>query len=383
MSTTAKRIQRRDAQCLPHRNVRLGFWAPVYGNWIISKEPGTLDASFDSTRKLTLLAEDIGFATTLFAEHTFHPFDGEFDQLETWTSIAGLAPLTKHIELLAAVRPAFKHPVIVAKMASNIDQISNGRVAINLVSGWWQRECTAMGLPAISHAERYQRSEEFIAIVKGLWTQPHFSFSGHFYNVDDVSLAPRPQRKPHPTIYLGGESEDAQRLAAKLADVYLINGRPVDKTKVLVDQVRALGETQGRDLQFGVSAFVISRDTREEAEAEHVRLHQLRSEDGITGVDPSVVMMQTYAYARGYVGSNGGTAAGLVGTPQDIVDRIVEFLDIGVTTFLLQFHPMLEEMERFGETVVPLLAKAGVWKHPALTAVEENNVYVHEAVHAS
>lgn len=362
---------------------RLGFWAPVYGNWIISKHPDTLDASFESTRKLTLLAEDIGFATTLFAEHTFHPFDGEFDQLETWTSIAGLAPITKHIELLAAVRPAFKHPVIVAKMASNIDQISTGRVAINLVSGWWQRECTAMGLPAIPHAERYQRSEEFITIIKGLWTQPHFSFSGHFYTVDDVSLAPRPQRKPHPTIYLGGESDDAQRLAAKLADVYLINGRPVDKTKVLVDQVRALGEGQGRDLQFGVSAFVISRDTRAEAEAEHARLHQLRSEDGITGVDPSVVMMQTYAYARGYVGSNGGTAAGLVGTPQDIADRIVEFLDIGVTTFLLQFHPMLEEMERFGETVAPLLAKAGVWEHPALASVRSTTASVHDAVHAS
>jgi len=94
-------------------------------------------------------------------------------------------------------------------------------------------------------------------------------------------------------------------------------------------------------------------------------------------------MMQTYAYARGYVGSNGGTAAGLVGTPQDIADRIVEFLDIGVTTFLLQFHPMIEEMERFGETIVPLLVKAGVWEHPALAGVRSNTAYVREAVHAS
>jgi alkanesulfonate monooxygenase len=242
MSVSVQYPSRSNGRPHPSVKARLGFWAPVYGNWIISKEPGTLDASFDSTRKLTLLAEDIGFATTLFAEHTFHPFDEEFDQLETWTSIAGLAPITKHIELLAAVRPAFKHPVIVAKMASNIDQISKGRMAINLVSGWWQRECTAIGLPAIPHKERYQRYGEFLTIVKGLWTQPHFSFSGHFYQVDDVSLAPRPQQKPHPTIYLGGESEDAQRLAATLADVYLINGRPAAETKILVDQVRALGE---------------------------------------------------------------------------------------------------------------------------------------------
>lgn len=367
MSAAEKRTQGRNGKHLPHAKARLGFWAPVYGNWITSKEPETLDASFDYTRQLTLLAKEIGFATALFAEHTFHSFNEALDQLETWTSISGLATLTKPIELMAAVRPAFKPPVIVAKMAENIDQMSHGRTAINLVSGWWQRECAVLGLLVISHKECYQRSEEFLMIVKGLWTQPHFSFSGNFYQVDDVSLTPLPRQKPHPIIYLGGESEDAQRLAAKLADVYLINGRPVAETKILVDQVRELGVTQGRDLQFGVSAFVICRETKAEAEAEHARLHKLRCEDGISDVDSSVVMLQTYAYAPGYVGSNGGTAAGLVGTPQEIVDRIGEFLDISVTTFLLQFHPMIEEMVRFGETVVPLLAEAGAWEHPGLS----------------
>jgi alkanesulfonate monooxygenase len=100
------------------------------------------------------------------------------------------------------------------------------------------------------------------------------------------------------------------------------------------------------------------------AQAEHARLHALRFEGAVPGVDPKVVMIRTYAYAHGYVGSNGGTAAGLVGTPQDIAGRLQEFLDIGVTTFLLQFHPMLEEMARFGEQVVPLLEKAGMWIHP-------------------
>jgi alkanesulfonate monooxygenase len=344
--------------------LRLGFWAPVYGNWIISKHPETLDASFDYTRKLTLLAEEIGFATVLIAEHTFNPLDPEFDQLDTWSTAAALASITKRIELMPAVRPAFKHPVIVAKMAGNIDHISSGRAAINLVSGWWRLECEALGLPAIPHEERYQRSEEFLTIVKGLWTQRHFSFAGRFYQVHDVTLFPLPRHKPHPTIYLGGESDDAQHLAARLADVYLINGRPVAETKVLVDQVRELAAAQGRDLQFGISAFVICRETMAEAQAEHARLRSIRSEEAVPGIDPKVVMMQTYAYAPGYVGSNGGTAAGLVGTPQDIVGRLQEFLDIGVTTFLLQFHPMLEEMARFGEQVVPLLAHTGVWAHP-------------------
>lgn len=353
--------------------MRLGFWVPVYGNWIVSKHPETQNASFDYTRKLTLLAEDLGFATVLLAEHTFNPFDATADQLDAWTVAAGLSTITTHIELMPAVRAAFKHPVIVAKMAESIDQMSGGRAALNLVSGWWQQESDAMGLPTLPHEDRYLRSEEFLTVLKGLWTQQHFSFTGRFYQITDVTLAPAPVSQPHPTIYLGGESDEAQRLAAKFADVYLINGRPVAETRTLVDRVRALAAAKGRDLQFGISAFVIGRETREAAHAEHERLYALRHEEAIPGVDPKVVMIRTYAYSRGYVGSNGGTAAGLVGTPQDITERLQEFLDIGVTTFLLQFHPMLEEMARFGEQVVPLLAKAGMWVHPTRKSYQQNN----------
>jgi alkanesulfonate monooxygenase len=351
---------------MPHdQRLRLGFWVPVYGNWIITKQPEMQNASFAYTRQLTALAEEIGFATMLLAEHTFNPFDPASDQLETWTSAAGLATITNHIELMSALRPTFKHPVVAAKMAGNIDQMSGGRAAVNLVSGWWQHESDAMGLPSLPHDDRYQRSEEYLTILKGLWTQPHFSFSGQHYQVTDVTLAPLPVQKPHPKIYLGGESDIAQRLAAKMADAYLLNGRPVAQTKELVDHVRAYADANDRALECGISAFVICRDTEAEAWQEHERLRALRFEEAIPGVDKKVIMIRTYAYSPGYVGSNGGTAAGLVGTPQQIADRLHEFLENGVTTFLLQFHPMREEMERFGEQVVPLLEKAGVWRHPS------------------
>ncbi|MGE4091811.1 MAG: LLM class flavin-dependent oxidoreductase [Candidatus Binatia bacterium] len=345
--------------------IRLGFWAPVYGNWIYSKHANLSDASFDYTRQLTALAEHLGFATMLLAEHTFNPFDAGSDQLETWTSTAGLATITKHIELMPAVRPAFKHPVLTAKMAGNIDHMSNGRMAINLVSGWWQKESDAMGLPSLPHDDRYARSEEYLTILKGLWTQPQFSFAGQYYQVNDVTLAPFPVRKPHPKIYLGGESDIAQRLAAKFADEYLINGRPVHKAKELIDHVRPYAAECGRPLQFGMSAFVICRKTEDDALAEHARLHALRAEEAIPGVDPNVVMIRTYAYRPGAVGSNGGTDAGLVGTPQQIAERLQAFYDIGIRTVLLQFHPMLEEMQRFGEEILPLLEKAGIWRHAA------------------
>lgn len=335
--------------------LRLGFWSPVYGNWIISKDPDTIDTSFAYTKRLTLLAEELDFATVLLAEHTFNPMGSELDQQDAWTTSSALAAVTKNIELMPAVRPAFKHPAVVAKMASSIDEISGGRASLNLVSGWLQREWEAMGLPPMPHDDRYGRSEEFLTILKGLWTQPHFSFEGRYYQIDDITLNPSPIRKPHPTIYFGGESDVGQRLAAKLADVYLINGRPVDETKVLVDQVRAYAAEEGREVQFGISAFVICRDSTAAAQEEHARLHSLRFEEPIAGVDRKVVMIRTYGYAVGHIGTNGGTAAGTVGTPQQVADQFHAFQDIGITTFLLQFHPMLEEMERFGEHVIPLL----------------------------
>ncbi len=336
--------------------LRLGFWSPVYGNWIVCKNPDTIDASFDTTKKLTLLAEQLGFATVLLAEHTFNWVDPELDQQDAWTTSAALASITKDIELMPAVRPAFKHPAVVAKMACSIDEISGGRAALNLVTGWWQREWEAMGLPPMPHDDRYVRSEEFLTILKGLWTQQHFSFNGRYYQIDDITLTPAPIRKPHPTIYLGGESDVGQRLAAKLADVYLINGRSVPETKVLVDQVRTYAAEEGREVQFGISAFVICRDSVTAAQEEHTRLHRLRFEEVVAGVDRKAVMPLTYGYPAGHVGTNGGTAAGLVGAPQVVADRFHEFRDIGVTTFLLQFHPMLEEMERFGEHIIPRLS---------------------------
>ncbi len=216
---------------------------------------------------------------------------------------------------MPGVRPAFQHPAVVAKMASRIDEISGGRASLNLVSGWLQREWEAMGPPPMLHDDRCFRSEEFLTILKGLWTPPHFSSEGRYYQIDDITLTPPPICKTHPTISFGGESDVGQRLAAKLADVYLINGWPADETNVLVDQVRAYAAEEGREVQFGMSAFVICCDSTAAAQEEHARLPSLRFEEPIAGVDLNVIMIRMYGYAVGHIGTNGGTAAGTVGPP--------------------------------------------------------------------
>lgn len=334
--------------------MRLGFWPPVYGNWIISTQPETRNASFDYTKRAALLAERLGFRTLLLAEHFMNPVAPELEQLDAWTTASALAAVTERIEILAAVKPGFRAPGVIAKMASNIDHISHGRFAVNLVSAWWLPEFEMLGVPVLRHDDRYARSEEFLTIIKESWTQEKFSFSGRYFTVKNATLFPKPVQKPHPPIYIGGESEQGRRLGAKMADIFLINGRRLEEIKEIIQDVQGLAVEHGRQLRFGMSAFVICRDTEREALAEFERLVALRKAE-LIGADKEVAMFKTVPYATREIGTNGGIAAGLVGTAPQIAERMLAFEAIGVETFLLQFHPVLEELERFGETVMPLL----------------------------
>ena len=334
--------------------MRLGFWPSVYGNWIISPKPETFDCSFDHAKKVTLLAEQIGFETLLIAEHFVNPSSPELDQLDAWSSAAALAAVTEKIEIITAVKPGFRAPGIIAKMAANIDNISQGRFAINLVSAWWLPEFEMMGVETLPHDERYARSEEYLTIIRESWVQEKFSFDGEYFSVKDTQLWPKPVQQPHPPIYIGGESEAGRNFGAKMADFFLINGRPLADVKVIVDDMRERAAKLGRELRFGISAFVICRGSEAEMEAELKQLVALRNTE-LKGIDKEVVMLKQVPYEKGDLGTNGGVHAGLLGTPEQIAERMREFEAIGVETFLLQFHPLMEEMERFGDQVVPLL----------------------------
>ncbi|MCW5770469.1 MAG: LLM class flavin-dependent oxidoreductase [Rhodospirillaceae bacterium] len=334
--------------------MRIGFWPPVYGNWIMTDDPAISDASFATTQAAAEAADRLGFDTMLLAEHYIHPNGNRLDLLDAWTTAAALAATTTRIEILAAVKPGLRPPGVVAKMGANIDHISRGRFAVNLVSAWWPPEYAMLGADPLDHEDRYRRAEEFIAIVKGLWTQDEFAFAGRYFSTAAATIAPKPLRRPHPPIYMGGESETGRAVAARLADTYLMNGRPADEVAAIVADMDRRAAAHGRRLRHGLSAFVICRETEAAAQAEFERLAALRHLE-VKGGDPTVAMHQAALQARMKVGTNGGTAAGLVGTPRQIADRIAAFHALGIETFLLQFHPTLAEVERFGAEVMPLL----------------------------
>jgi alkanesulfonate monooxygenase len=338
-------------------SLRLGIWLPVQGTWgSLSGEP--LDSSYVRNRRLLLTAEAGGIATALLAQHLSCPYGQEHDQLEPWTAAAALAEATTRIEIIAAVKPLYFHPAILAKLALGIDEISNGRFAINLVSGWFLPELTRTGLPNLGHDDRYRYSQEWITIVRTLLGGDQIEHKGEFFELHELYLRPRAVRPGGPRIYVGGESPQGRALAAATTDVFLMNGRPLSQLPEVFAEVRALPRPLRPPLQFGMSAFVIARPTRAEAEAEFERLLKLSQADDfsplLSKADPKAAMFKLNADLP-VVGTNGGTASGLVGSYDEVAERMAVFHDTGVETFMLQFQPIEPELDRFIAEIVPRL----------------------------
>lgn len=346
---------------MPSSSLRFGIWALVHGSRAAYQDPEEpYDASWERNRRLVLQAEALGYDSTLVAQHTINPHNQAWDQLEAWTASAALAGLTQSIEIITAIKPYLYHPVVLAKMALQIEDISRGRFAINLVNAWNRPELEKAGIGFAEHGARYGYGREWLSVVKPLIGGERLSFEGQHFRVEDYELLPHDRHRARPVIYLGGESEPARALAADGADVWFINGQPLADVQRLIADVSARPRA-GAPLRFGLSAFVIARPSDDEAEAAYQRLLALAARDAPlkaiqkANTDPKVVMTQTMARTP-RVGTNGGTAAGLVGSYDTVTRRIRAFHAAGIELLMLQFQPFEAEMARFAENVMPRFA---------------------------
>jgi len=340
----------------PH--ARFGVWALVQGSWASHFHPeDSMDASWERNRKLIQTAEKLGFESTLVAQHTINPRSDKYEQLEAWTASAALAAVTDKIEIITAIKPFLYHPVVLAKMALQIEDVAKGRFAINFVNAWFKPELDKAGLPFPEHDQRYDYGGEWLRVVRDLMEGKRVTFRGEHFQVDDYLLSPGDRYRARPTIYAGGESEPARQLVNQLCDVWFINGQPLEDVKAMIDDMQARGA--GRNpVRYGMAAYVIARATRKEAEEELAYAFELKKKDDEElamlqrGTDRDVVMMKTSAKSA-RIGTNGGTAAGLVGSYDEVAERIHAFSGIGIETFMLQFQPVEREMERFAANVIP------------------------------
>jgi len=336
--------------------MRFGYWMPVFGGWLRNVPDEGMEASWDYVRRLTVRSEEKGWDLTLIAELNLNDIKGvEAPALDAWSTAAALAAVTERIELMVAVRPNFHQPALFAKAAANIDAISGGRLALNVVSSWWADEARQYGLEFDQHDDRYARTSEWLKVVDGLWTEKRFSFAGDRYKLEDAICEPKPVSRP--TIYAGGESESAKTIIATQCDAYVMHGDPVEAIAPKIADMKARREAAGGPpMQFGMAAYAIVRDSEEEAEAELARITALPPEPpaGFDNFDQwlSGTQLERELKLQEYSVSNRGLRPKLVGTPEQIRERIERYEEAGLDLLLLQMSPQAEEMDRFAEKVI-------------------------------
>ena len=335
--------------------MRYGYWMPVFGGWLRNVADEGMEASWDYARALAIRAEQIGYDLTLIAELNLNDIKGT-DQpaLDAWSTAAAVAAVTSKQELMVAVRPNFHQPALFAKAAANIDRISGGRLSLNVVSSWWADEARQYGLQFDVHDDRYARTAEWLEVVTGLWREERFDFAGRFYRTEGAICAPKPLSQP--SLYAGGESEAAKTMIARQCDAYVMHGDALAAVAPKIADMRARrAAAGGKPMTFGMAAYAIVRDSEAEAKAELDRILDVRDlPAGYANFDQwlSGTQLERTMRLLEYSVSNRGLRPDLVGTPEQLRQRIADYEGAGLDLLLLQMSPQMEEMERFAAQVI-------------------------------
>ena len=226
--------------------IRFGIWALVHGSRGAMQDPDEpYDASWERNKALILEAERLGYDSTLVAQHTINPHHAPLDQLEAWTSSAALAALTSRIEIITAIKPYLYHPVVLAKMALQIEHISRGRFAINLVNAWNMPELEKAGIGFAPHDERYAYGREWISVVEPMMRGETVRFRGEYFNVDEYTLRPADPYRARPRIYVGGESTAGEGAGRRLGRC-MVHQRPTAGRRSGIDRGRVRSTPRGK-----------------------------------------------------------------------------------------------------------------------------------------
>jgi alkanesulfonate monooxygenase len=336
---------------------------------------GPRPASFGYLTQVALAAEELGFdgaltPTGLWCE-------------DAWVTTAMLSRSTERLKFMVAFRPGLVSPTLAAQMAATFQRHSDGRLLLNVVTGGDAEEQRALG-DFLDKESRYERTAEFLHVVRELWQGRTVEHHGSHLSVTGAELAQLPS--PAPAIYFGGSSPAALTVAARHVDVYLSWGEPPEIVREKLITVSALARGEGRRLRLGIRLHVVTRDSAAAAwraaerlldgipaqtiERVQERLRRSESEgqrrmmallDG-RGLEVAPNLWAGVGLARG------GAGTALVGSHEEVAERIVEYAELGISEFVLSGYPHLEEAYWFAEGVLPILAQRGLWSMPGIGA---------------
>ena len=295
---------------------------------------------------------------------------------EAWVFTAALTQVTERLRFLVAFRPGFVAPLLNAQMAATYQRMSGDRLLLNLVAGGDDTEQRRFG-DTLTKDQRYARAGEFLEVVRRLWTGDSVDFHGDFIQLEDAKLMDPPA---WPDVYLGGSSPAALEVAAKQADVYLTWGEPPEQVAEKLDRVRDAAARVGRELRFGIRLHAITRDSADDAWAVADELiarldpAEIEKAQSVLAASASEGQRRMVALHGGRTDGlevspnlwagvglvRGGAGTALVGSHEEVADRIAEYHDLGIDEFILSGYPHLEEAYRVGEGVMPVLRERGL-----------------------
>lgn len=338
-----------------------------------SVPPKARAADYDYFRQVAVAADTLGYEGVLL------PTGRSCE--DAWVVASSLIPATKRLKFLVAVRPGLSSPGLSARMASTFDRLSEGRLLINVVTGGDTAELGGDGV-FVDHDTRYQITDEFLHIWRELLAKSHqdgtVDFDGRHLQSKGGKLLYPPVQDPHPPLWFGGSSPAAHQIAADHIDTYLTWGEPPEAVAKKIADIRARAEARGRKIKFGIRLHVIVRETEEEAWADADKLISRLDDATIARAQQAFAKMDSEGQRRmaalhgGKRGSRqdlevypnlwagvglvrGGAGTALVGSAEQVAERMREYEALGIETFILSGYPHLEESYRFAELVFPLI----------------------------
>ncbi|MBG1244286.1 FMNH2-dependent alkanesulfonate monooxygenase [Nostoc sp. NZL] len=347
--------------------MQLLWFIPTHGEGrYLGTAIGGRAVNFDYWRQIAQAVDHLGFAGALL------PTGRSCE--DAWVLASTLVTHTKRMKFLVAIRPGLMSPGVAARMAATFDRISGGRLLINVVTGGDPVELAGDGLH-LSHDDRYRLTDEFLAVWREIAAGETADFQGDYLNIQSGKLLFPTIQKPHPPLWFGGSSPIAQEIAAKHVDVYLTWGEPPEQVAQKIASVRRLAAAQGRTLRFGIRLHVIVRETENQAWDAANNLIRYVDEDAIAKTQQAYARMDSEGQRRmkelhngsrealeispnlwagiGLVRGGAGTA--LVGDPDTVAQRMLEYQEIGIDTFIFSGYPHLEEAYRVAELLFPRL----------------------------
>lgn len=347
--------------------MQLLWFIPTHGDGrYLGTATGGRAVSFPYLRQIAQAVDDLGYTGALL------PTGRSCE--DAWVVAATLASVTQKMRFLVAIRPGLMSPGVAARMAATFDRLSNGRLLINVVTGGDPVELAGDGLH-LTHTERYQLTDEYLSVWRAIAAGEEVNFSGNYLNIQGGKLLFPSVQRPYPPLWFGGSSPIAQKIAAKHVDVYLTWGEPPEQVAEKINTVRKLAEAQGRTLRFGIRLHVIVRETQNEAWDAAERLIRYVDDEAIAEAQKVYARLDSEGQRRmtqlhngsrealeispnlwagvGLVRGGAGTA--LVGDPDTVATRMLEYADLGIDTFILSGYPHLEEAYRVAELLFPRL----------------------------